>query len=108
MSNKLFILQKADLAVCDFTITEDRKKVVDFSVPFMSLGISILYTQDRKVKPGMFSFLNPYTFEVWMHTATAYFLVSMVLFICARYIFFVFTRLLILRRFSYERILWYN
>ncbi|KAJ8716638.1 hypothetical protein PYW07_003265 [Mythimna separata] len=76
--------KKADLAVCDLTITEERKNHVDFSVPFMSLGISILYTQDRKVKPGMFSFLNPYTFEVWMHTATAYFVVSMVLFICAR------------------------
>ncbi|XP_021197245.3 glutamate receptor ionotropic, kainate 2 [Helicoverpa armigera] len=76
--------KKADLAVCDLTITEERKKVVDFSVPFMSLGISILYTQDRKVQPGMFSFLNPYTFEVWMHTATAYCVVSIVLFICAR------------------------
>ncbi|KAH9630483.1 hypothetical protein HF086_000696 [Spodoptera exigua] len=76
--------KKADLAVCDLTITEERKKVVDFSVPFMSLGISILYTQDRKVKPGMFSFLNPYTFEVWMHTATAYCVVSIILFICAR------------------------
>ncbi|XP_026733659.1 glutamate receptor ionotropic, kainate 2-like [Trichoplusia ni] len=76
--------KKADLAVCDLTITEERKKVVDFSVPFMTLGISILFTQDRKVKPGMFSFLNPYTFEVWMYTATAYCVVSIVLFVCAR------------------------
>ncbi|KAJ2951071.1 hypothetical protein O0L34_g5451 [Tuta absoluta] len=76
--------KKADLAVCDLTITEERKKAVDFSVPFMSLGISILFTQEHKVTPGMFSFLNPYTFDVWMHTATAYCIVSLVLFICAR------------------------
>ncbi|CAG4929986.1 unnamed protein product [Colias eurytheme] len=76
--------KKADLAVCDLTITEERKKVVDFSVPFMTLGISILYTKERKVPPGWFSFLNPYTFDVWMHIATAYCVVSIVLFICSR------------------------
>ncbi|CAB3226831.1 unnamed protein product [Arctia plantaginis] len=78
------LAKEADLAVCDLTITEDRKKVVDFSVPFMSLGISILYTKEHKVKPGMFSFLNPYTVDVWMYTATAYCLVSIILFVCAR------------------------
>lgn len=35
--------QKADLAVAAFTITSEREKVIDFSKPFMSLGISILY-----------------------------------------------------------------
>ncbi|XP_046978242.1 glutamate receptor ionotropic, kainate 2-like [Vanessa cardui] len=76
--------KKADLAVCDLTITEKRKKVVDFSVPFMTLGISILYTKEKKVAPGMFSFLKPYTFDVWMYTATAYCVVSIVLFVCSR------------------------
>ncbi|KAM3965018.1 glutamate receptor ionotropic, kainate 2 [Aphomia sociella] len=76
--------KKADLAVCDLTITEERKKVVDFSVPFMTLGISILFTKERVIPPQTFSFLNPYTFDVWIYTATAYCVVSMVLFICAR------------------------
>ncbi len=35
--------QKADLAVASFTITSEREKVIDFSKPFMTLGISILY-----------------------------------------------------------------
>ena len=39
----LSILQKADLAVAGFTITSEREKVIDFSKPFMTLGISILY-----------------------------------------------------------------
>lgn len=35
--------QKADLAVAGLTITAEREKVIDFSKPFMTLGISILY-----------------------------------------------------------------
>lgn len=35
--------QKADLAAASFTITSEREKVIDFSKPFMTLGISILY-----------------------------------------------------------------
>uniref|UniRef100_A0A672K338 Glutamate receptor ionotropic, kainate 5-like n=1 Tax=Sinocyclocheilus grahami TaxID=75366 RepID=A0A672K338_SINGR len=37
------INRKADLAVAAFTITSEREKVIDFSKPFMTLGISILY-----------------------------------------------------------------
>lgn len=38
-----FDLQKADLAVAGLTITAEREKVIDFSKPFMTLGISIMY-----------------------------------------------------------------
>ncbi|ELK30299.1 Glutamate receptor, ionotropic kainate 4 [Myotis davidii] len=37
------ITRKADLAVAGLTITAEREKVIDFSKPFMTLGISILY-----------------------------------------------------------------
>lgn len=37
------VFQKADLAVAALTITAEREKVIDFSKPFMSLGISIMY-----------------------------------------------------------------
>lgn len=43
LSLSLCLLQKADLAVAGFTITSEREKVIDFSKPFMNLGISILY-----------------------------------------------------------------
>ncbi|XP_026319013.1 glutamate receptor ionotropic, kainate 2-like [Hyposmocoma kahamanoa] len=76
--------KKADLAVCDLTITEQRKNVVDFSVPIMSLGISILYIQERQVSPDTFSFLYPYSIDVWMYIGTAYCIVSVVLYLCAR------------------------
>lgn len=31
-------LQKADLAICDLTITSERQSAVDFTVPFLNLG----------------------------------------------------------------------
>lgn len=37
------LFQKADLAVAGLTITAEREKVIDFSKPFMTLGISIMY-----------------------------------------------------------------
>lgn len=39
----LLSFQKADLAVAGLTITAEREKVIDFSKPFMTLGISIMY-----------------------------------------------------------------
>jgi len=36
---------KADLALADLTITSKREKVVDFTVPFMQTGITILFSQ---------------------------------------------------------------
>ncbi len=39
----LHMFQKADLAVAALTITAEREKVIDFSKPFMTLGISIMY-----------------------------------------------------------------
>jgi len=34
--------QEADLAIAPLTITADREQVIDFSKPFLSLGISIM------------------------------------------------------------------
>lgn len=56
------ILQKADLAVAGFTITSEREKVIDFSKPFMNLGISILYrVQLVRVLSGAVGRLLGYT-----------------------------------------------
>ena len=37
------VLQKADLAVAALTITYQREQVIDFTKPFMNLGLSILF-----------------------------------------------------------------
>lgn len=38
---------KADLALADLTITSKREQVVDFTVPYMQTGITILFSQPR-------------------------------------------------------------
>ena len=32
------MLQNADLAICDLTITQEREHLIDFTMPFMNLG----------------------------------------------------------------------
>uniref|UniRef100_A0A3Q2W1K6 Glutamate ionotropic receptor kainate type subunit 2 n=1 Tax=Haplochromis burtoni TaxID=8153 RepID=A0A3Q2W1K6_HAPBU len=75
---------KADLAVAPLTITYVREKVIDFSKPFMTLGISILYRKPNGTNPGVFSFLNPLSPDIWMYILLAYLGVSCVLFVIAR------------------------
>ncbi|XP_050461364.1 glutamate receptor ionotropic, kainate 2 isoform X3 [Cataglyphis hispanica] len=77
--------QKADLAIADLTITYDREQAVDFTTPFMPLGISILYRKPIKQPPNLFSFLSPLSLDVWIYMATAYLGVSVLLFILARF-----------------------
>lgn len=76
--------QRADLAIADLTITYEREQVVDFTMPFMNLGISILYRKPIKQPPNLFSFLSPLSLDVWIYMATAYLGVSVLLFILAR------------------------
>ncbi|XP_073871572.1 glutamate receptor ionotropic, kainate 4 isoform X8 [Macaca fascicularis] len=78
---------KADLAVAGLTITAEREKVIDFSKPFMTLGISILYRVHMGRKPGYFSFLDPFSPGVWLFMLLAYLAVSCVLFLVARWAF---------------------
>ncbi|PNF30869.1 Glutamate receptor ionotropic, kainate 2 [Cryptotermes secundus] len=77
--------QKADIAIADLTITYDREQAVDFTMPFMNLGISILYRKPIKQPPNLFSFLSPLSLDVWIYMATAYLGVSVLLFILARF-----------------------
>ncbi|GCB74119.1 hypothetical protein scyTo_0003206 [Scyliorhinus torazame] len=78
-------MAKADLAVAPLTITYAREKVIDFSKPFMTLGISILYRKSNGTNAGVFSFLNPLSPDIWMYILLAYFGVSCVLFVIARF-----------------------
>jgi ABC-type amino acid transport substrate-binding protein len=36
--NSCCMLQRADLAICDLTITQEREQMIDFTMPFMNLG----------------------------------------------------------------------
>ncbi|XP_069000085.1 glutamate receptor 1b isoform X1 [Embiotoca jacksoni] len=76
---------KADVAVAPLTITLVREQMIDFTKPFMSLGISIMIKKPTKSKPGVFSFLDPLAYEIWMCIVFAYIGVSVVLFLVSRF-----------------------
>ena len=76
--------QKADLVVADITITYEREQGVDFTMPFMNLGVTILYKKPTKKDPNLFSFLSPLSFDVWVYIITAYLAVSLLLFTISR------------------------
>jgi ionotropic kainate glutamate receptor 2 len=76
--------QKADIAAAGLTITYARAKVVDFTMPFLSLGITIIYRKPLKSPPDLFSFLKPLSADVWIYMIAAYLCVSFMLFVIAR------------------------
>lgn len=75
---------RADLAITDLTITSDREMAVDFTMPFMNLGISILFETPKKEPPQLFSFMSPFSSDVWLAVAAALFLISLSLFVIGR------------------------
>ncbi|VDM42284.1 unnamed protein product [Toxocara canis] len=62
----------ADMAVAPITVTARRLEVVDFTDPFLQLGISMLMRQpDRATSSSLTSFLWPLSGSVWMYSAFA-------------------------------------
>ena len=53
-------------------------------MPFMNLGITILFTKPVKQDPNLFSFLSPLSLGVWIYMVTAYLAVSLLLYMLAR------------------------
>ncbi|XP_023349760.1 glutamate receptor ionotropic, kainate 2 isoform X2 [Eurytemora carolleeae] len=76
--------QKADLVVADITITYEREQGVDFTMPFMNLGVTILYKKPNKKDPNLFSFMSPLSIDVWIYILTAYLAVSLILYTISR------------------------
>ena len=75
---------RADLAVADLTINSDRERVVDFSMPFLELGISILFVAAPSKSIDLFSFMAPFSPAVWLLMLAGGVAVSLGLFVIAR------------------------
>ncbi|KAF5280668.1 hypothetical protein FQA39_LY05316 [Lamprigera yunnana] len=75
---------KGDLAIGDLTITKERQNFVDFTEPFMSLGVQILYRKPTTSSPSFFSFAAPFTSDVWILILVTIFLMCCMLYITAR------------------------
>ncbi|KAK3719756.1 hypothetical protein RRG08_040059 [Elysia crispata] len=75
----------ADLAVAPLTITADRERYVDFSKHFMEIGVTIMIKKPQSQRPGVFSFMEPLSLEVWLCIIVAYLTVSVGLFLVSRF-----------------------
>ena len=75
---------EADIAIADLTITSSREQVVDFSLPFMTTGVGILFTKATKAEATLFGFLSPFTGLVWTCLLGATCLISVALFLVGR------------------------
>ncbi|ERL88363.1 hypothetical protein D910_05750, partial [Dendroctonus ponderosae] len=53
-------------------------------MPFMTLGISVLYAKAVKEPPELLSFAHPLSLDVWLYMATSYLVVSLIIFLVAR------------------------
>lgn len=79
------LFQVAHLAVAPLTISSKRERVIDFSKPFMDLGISIMIKKPEKLKPGVFSFMAPLSSQIWFCIGMSYVGVSFILFLVSRF-----------------------
>uniref|UniRef100_A0A6G1S9T4 Glutamate receptor, ionotropic kainate 2 n=1 Tax=Aceria tosichella TaxID=561515 RepID=A0A6G1S9T4_9ACAR len=71
----------ADLAIADLTITSSREEAVDFTLPFMNTGISIVFKKPTNKVTTLFSFLSPFSLDVWVYVLCAYSGVSVILYL---------------------------
>ncbi|CAJ0584483.1 unnamed protein product, partial [Mesorhabditis spiculigera] len=75
---------EAEMAVAPLTVNFKRAEQVDFTKPFLSLGISILFKVPDDQQPDLFSFLNPLSWEIWLAILTAIAGVTVGMFMVAR------------------------
>ncbi|XP_063955124.1 glutamate receptor 4-like [Lytechinus pictus] len=77
--------KKADIAVAPLTINSERQRVIDFTKPYMSLGISIMIKKPQHTHPSVFSFMHPLSYEIWLSIIFTYLGVSVVMFLISRF-----------------------
>lgn len=84
MLGRLIEDKDIDFAITDLTITSEREKAVDFTTPFMNLGISILFGTPEPAPPKLFAFMLPFSNAVWICLGFAYLGTSLVLYVVGR------------------------
>ena len=62
----------ADFCIADISVTSQRASAFSFSMPWMNLGISILYVKPRAAAPSMLAFLDPFTTDVIIYPFAAH------------------------------------
>lgn len=73
------IFQLADAAIGDFTISQQRQAVIEFTMPFFYTNTAILIRHPGQKQPELFQFLYPFTLDVWITVVAAAVGVSLLL-----------------------------
>ncbi|TKW19781.1 hypothetical protein SEVIR_4G042300v4 [Setaria viridis] len=72
-------------AAGDVTITADRARDADFTMPYAQSGVSLLVLADNDSKPPIqWIFLDPLTTELWLTTVVFFFLTAFVVWMIER------------------------
>lgn len=73
------ILQgRAHMAVASFTISSERQKVIDFTQPFIDLGLTVLIKSVND-EVELFTFFKPFQRDLWLMIALTTFLIGVLL-----------------------------
>ena len=67
-------VKEADIAIAPLTITSERDRYVDFSIPYMTLGISIMIKKPKKIEMSFFDVLS---LGMWAAILFAYFVICL-------------------------------
>jgi len=75
----------ADFCIADVSITSSRTSSFAFTMPWLNLGISILYVKPRAAPPSLLAFLDPFTTDVYICTLLAFVAITLLIFVLARF-----------------------
>ena len=78
---------KSDIFLADFSISVhiEHSNEIDFSIPFMTDGLTLLMKKPSKSDSSVFSFLSPLSLSTWLYIFIAYIIVSLLLAVITRY-----------------------
>ena len=76
---------QADIVLADLSVNSIREQKIDFSIPFMNLGVGMLYKKEDQRQLNMFSFLEPFTLDIWIMIAVFYCIVSGIFYITSKH-----------------------
>ncbi|XP_053398486.1 glutamate receptor 2-like [Mercenaria mercenaria] len=96
------VRKESDIAIAPLSITSIRESVVHFSKPYMDVGISIMIKKPDKEKPGVFSFMQPFTWQFWMCIIFGYFSVGVGIFLVSRFSSAEWRRMTMNRKMTYN------
>ena len=60
----VLLFQKADIIIAPLTISYERQQVIDFTKPFMDLGLTFIMAKETPI-PDIWAFCAPFEWPLW-------------------------------------------